>query len=57
MIKNRCKNGDHYWVKALVSPIKTDGKTSGYLSVRSCPSREEISAAEALYIQNQPPIS
>ena len=45
VVKNRCKNGDHYWVRASVTP-KVDG---GYMSVRVRPSREEISAAEALY--------
>jgi aerotaxis receptor len=45
LVKNRCKNGDHYWVRASVTP-KLDG---GYMSVRVKPSREEISAAEALY--------
>ena len=25
-VKNRCKNGDHYWVIANVSPIYQDGK-------------------------------
>lgn len=51
IVKNRCKNGDHYWVKALVSPIKNDGKVVGYLSVRSVPSRNEVTAADALYKQ------
>jgi PAS domain S-box-containing protein len=45
LVKNRCKNGDHYWVRASVTP-KLDG---GFMSVRVKPSREEISAAEALY--------
>lgn len=49
IVKNRCKNGDHYWVKALASPMKEQGKVVGYISVRSAPSRNEISAAEALY--------
>lgn len=49
IVKNRCKNGDHYWVKAVVSPIKVDGKIVGYRSVRRKPSREEITAAEQLY--------
>ena len=51
MVKNRCKNGDHYWVKALVSPIKEQGRVIGYLSVRCAPDRSEISGAEALYKQ------
>ena len=49
LVKNRCKNGDHYWVKALVSPIKSEDKIVGYLSVRRAPSRNEITEAETLY--------
>ena len=45
IVKNRCKNGDYYWVRASVTP-KLDG---GYLSVRVRPSDAEISAAKALY--------
>ena len=49
IVKNRCKNGDHYWVNAYVMPIVQNGKTIGYQSVRSKPSREQIVSAEALY--------
>jgi len=49
VVKNRCKNGNHYWVNARVVPIKKNGQITGYMSVRSCPSREEINAAEAAY--------
>lgn len=49
MVKNRCKNGDHYWVDAYVMPIVQNGKPIGYQSVRSKPSREQIAEAEALY--------
>ncbi|MEW6291895.1 MAG: methyl-accepting chemotaxis protein [Pseudomonadota bacterium] len=45
LVKNRCKNGDHYWVRASVTP-KLDG---GYMSVRVKPGRDEVAAAEALY--------
>ena len=51
IVKNRCKNGDHYWVKAFVSPILRDGRPVGYRSVRVKPTREEIAAAERLYEQ------
>ncbi len=44
IVKNRRKDGDHYWVKATVTPTDT-----GYTSVRIKPSREEVAAAEALY--------
>ena len=49
VVKNRCKNGDHYWVRATVAPIIEDGKISGYVSVRKAPTRDQIAAAEALY--------
>lgn len=48
-VKNRAKNGDHYWVRANISPVINHGKVVGYLSLRKKPSREEIAAAEALY--------
>nr|PZN71351.1 MAG: hypothetical protein DIU55_09145 [Bacillota bacterium] len=49
IVKNRCKNGDHYWVKAFVSPVVVGGKVVGYRSVRRKPTREEIRQAEELY--------
>ena len=48
-VKNRRKNGDHYWVEANVTPIMEGGKPVGYLSVRKVPSREQVRAAEGLY--------
>lgn len=53
VVKNRCKNGDHYWVDAFVSPIYEQGKIVEYQSVRRQPSEEQISRAEALYAQLQ----
>ena len=49
VVKNRCKNGDHYWVLAHVTPVLDGGKPKGYVSVRLKPTREQIQAAEALY--------
>ncbi|MFX6679333.1 PAS domain-containing protein, partial [Acinetobacter baumannii] len=49
LVKNRSKNGDHYWVEAFVTPITVDGRTVGYQSVRNAPKREEVAAAETLY--------
>jgi PAS domain S-box-containing protein len=45
LVKNRRKNGDHYWVRANVSPTAE----GGYTSVRAKPSRQEVDAAETLY--------
>jgi aerotaxis receptor len=49
LVKNRCKNGDHYWVEANVSPILENQKIVGYTSVRAKPKREHVQAAEAIY--------
>lgn len=48
-VKNRCKNGDFYWVKANATPIYEDGKCVGYMSVRSKPSRADVAAHENVY--------
>ena len=49
VVKNRCKNGDHYWVVANVTPIMRNGKPAGYMSVRTKPTRAQIQATDALY--------
>lgn len=49
LVKNRCKNGDFYWVNAYVTPITQGGKVIGYESVRSCPSRQDVERAARLY--------
>lgn len=49
LVKNRRKNGDHYWVRANVTPVRKDGQIIGFMSVRTVPSRAEIEAAEKLY--------
>lgn len=48
-VKNRRKNGDHYWVQANATPMFDGGRITGYLSVRSEPTREAIEYAEKLY--------
>jgi len=49
IVKNRCKNGDYYWVRANVTPIREAGKTVGYMSVRVKAEREQIKTAEEAY--------
>ncbi|PTD95290.1 methyl-accepting chemotaxis protein [Pseudothauera lacus] len=49
LLKNRCRNGDHYWVHANITPIFEHGRISGYLSVRTRAPREAVSEAEELY--------
>jgi aerotaxis receptor len=49
MVKNRCKNGDFYWVDAYVTPLTENGRPIGYMSVRLIPARAQVTEAEALY--------
>jgi aerotaxis receptor len=49
LVKNRCKNGDYYWVDAYASPISQDGAVKEYQSVRSKPNAEAIKRAEKVY--------
>jgi len=49
LVKNRCKNGDFYWVDAYVTPVMEVGKVIGYESVRTLPNRTDVARAEKVY--------
>lgn len=49
MVKNRCKNGDFYWVDANVTPILDGSSVMGFVSIRSKPSKAQIRDAEDPY--------
>ncbi|MFI3121150.1 MAG: methyl-accepting chemotaxis protein [Methylococcaceae bacterium] len=49
LVKNRCKNGDYYWIEANAMPLFKHGKVHEYISVRHPPERDRITAAERLY--------
>jgi methyl-accepting chemotaxis protein len=49
LVKNRCKNGDFYWVEAHAAPVWEHGELTGYMSARHKPSREQVAAAESAY--------
>ncbi len=49
IVKNRCKNGDYYWVNAYVTPIMHNGGVVGYESVRVKPTAAQVSRAEVVY--------
>lgn len=51
IVKNRCKNGDFYWVDAYATPIFENGKISEYQSVRNKPHKDHVTRAEDLYQQ------
>src|SRR5471030_698546 len=35
LVKNRRQNGDHYWVRANVTPVVRNNHLTGYMSVRT----------------------
>ncbi|TCZ65375.1 methyl-accepting chemotaxis protein [Roseicella aquatilis] len=49
LVKNRTRTGDHYWVRANVTPVLEDGQVAGYVSIRFRPERAAVAAAEAAY--------
>ncbi|MBK7413982.1 MAG: PAS domain-containing protein [Dechloromonas sp.] len=49
LVKNRCKNGDYYWVLATATPMRENGQVVGYMSVRRKPTRQQVDAAESAY--------
>ena len=51
-VKNRCKNGDYYWVNAYVTPIKDEsGQSVEYQSVRTKLDPEVQQRTEDVYAQ------
>lgn len=60
-VKNRCKNGDYYWVNAFVTPIKNSkGNVFEYQSVRTAADREVVNRAEKVYKkinEGRPPLA
>ena len=45
LVKNRCKNGDYYWVLATATPTRdASGNVDGYMSVRRKATAEQIRA-------------
>ena len=49
IVKNRCKNGDFYWVDAYVTPMYKNGQISGYESTRVKADENVRARAEAFY--------
>lgn len=49
LVKNRCKNGDFYWVDAYVTPLYEGSEIVGYQSVRCRPTDQQKKDAQALY--------
>jgi methyl-accepting chemotaxis protein len=50
IVKNRRKDGDHYWVEAQVVPFVKDGEHIGYMSIRRAATREQVTETEKAYV-------
>jgi methyl-accepting chemotaxis protein/aerotaxis receptor len=49
VVKNRTKSGDFYWVRANVTPVVKGHEVTGFISIRSKPTSDEVVAAEQAY--------
>ncbi len=50
-VKNRRKNGDHYWVNATVAPLRDGDRIVGYTSLRRKASDKQIALADRVYAE------
>lgn len=48
-VKNRVKNGDHYWVHANAMPVVENGRTTGYISIRNKPNAAVVQVVSGIY--------
>jgi len=53
LVKNRRKDGTFYWVMANVTPLMQGDQPTGYMSVRTEATREQVQSASQLYQQMQ----
>ena len=49
VVKNRCRNGDHYWVKTRVAPVMLRDRIIGYTSARYLLSPRHVRPWEELF--------
>jgi aerotaxis receptor len=49
IVKNRCKNGDFYWVLTNITPSMKNGQLSSCMSVRTKATLAQIEAANSAY--------
>ncbi len=49
IVKNRTKDGRHYWVKANATPVVENEKITGYISIRKPATPEEIKSTTIAY--------
>jgi methyl-accepting chemotaxis protein len=50
VVKNRRKDGSHYWVDAQVVPFVRDGEHIGYMSIRRPVTQEQVTQTEKIYV-------
>lgn len=53
MMKNRCKNGDHFWASSYAMPVVQDGKILEYQFTQTHSNPAQIHKAEEIYAKIQ----
>ena len=48
-VKNRCKNGNYYWVLASATPVLENGVVTGFTSIRTKPARDMVAIVGNIY--------
>lgn len=56
ILKNRCRNGDHYWVDAFIIPVRKNGVTHEYMSVQLEASADQKARANTEFQRQHPPV-
>jgi methyl-accepting chemotaxis protein len=49
LMKNRRKNGDYYWDIASVTPLAEGGRHTGFMTIRTKPSAQQVRETAELY--------
>ncbi|MBD3609427.1 MAG: PAS domain-containing protein [Gammaproteobacteria bacterium] len=57
IVKNRCKNGDHFWADEVITPIYQNGEVIGYRARQTKADNHSINMAQGLYTHLQSPAS
>jgi PAS domain S-box-containing protein len=49
VVKNLRKDGKYYWVHTFITPIKDNGRITGYSAARRPANKKELEIAQSLY--------
>ncbi len=49
IMKNRCKNDSFFWAKTCITPLFDKGAFSGYITIKTKPTKKEVETASKVY--------